>query len=230
MQHSEAYERFQSSRNIGYDQWHDGVGYDLDAFAAMPPQGRDEEARRVRESADPDWRDLELLGAHGGSESIEHLRHLLTHPSIDTRAHALDVLIDGGHAPGTVPDVQLSHIIDAIDDDNDEGMTMALLLAQDHAGFRSKLALVRGMIDKPALSLHFASALLDLAGLSDDTAAFDPKFRPTLLRLLPDNAASDRAAALHDIGRMLKIDLGSIPDAGTGKDIAWAEKTWPRAG
>jgi hypothetical protein len=228
MPHSEAYDRFLRSKQIGYDQWHDGTGYDLDAFAAMTPHERDEEARRAREAVSPDWRDLELLGAHGGEQSIKHLRDLLTHPSIDTRAHALDVLIDRGHTPGAVPDVQLSHIINAIDNDDDEGLTMVLLLAQDHAGPRAKLALVRGMIDKPALSLHFAATLLDLAGLSDDTAAFDPKFRPTLLRLLPDNAEADRVAAIQEIARLLKIDISALPEAGSGKDIAWADETWPR--
>jgi hypothetical protein len=226
---SDAYARFLSSKVIDHDQWREGEGYDLDAFAAMTQAERDAEAEAVIATAHPDWRDLEVLGAHGGKRCIEHLRDLLLHPSIDTRAHALGVLIDGGHTPGSVPDVQLAHVIDAIDNDDDEGMTHALLLAQNHAGPISKLALLRGMQSKPALALHFASALLDLAQLSDDMAAFDPKFRPTLLRLLPDNSQADRAKAFDEICRLMKIDPAKIPVQGDGQDFAWAEKTWPRA-
>jgi hypothetical protein len=225
--HSDAYEQFETSKDVGYDEWHEGIGYDLEAFAAMTPQERDAAAVDVRAMNDPDRRDLEVLGAHGSRESIEHLRHLLTHPAIETRAHALRVLIDRGHTPGAVPDVQLAHVLDAIIDD-DDGLTPALLIAQRHAGPMSKLALLRGAQSGPAIALHFASALLDLAGVSED-AAFGPKFRPVLLRLLPDNAAADRNAAFDEICRVLRIDPASIPKAGSGNEIAWAEKMWPRA-
>jgi hypothetical protein len=229
MTHSDAYQRFQSSRNIGYQQWHDGAGYDMEAFAAMTPAERDAEADAAIANVNPDWRDLEVLAAHGGRKCIEHLRGLLLHPSIETRAHALGELIDGGHTPGAVPDVQLAHIIDAIDNENDEGMTQALLLAQSHAGPISKLALLRGAKAKPALALHFVAALMDLAELSDDMAAFDPKFRPLLLRLLPDNAPADRAAAFGELCRLLGIDSSSIPSEDESQRWAWAERCWPRA-
>ena len=158
-----------------------------------------------------------------------HLRGLLLHPSIDTRAHPLGVLIDHNHTPGSVPDVQLAHIIDAIDDDDEhEGMTQTLLLAQDHAGPISRLALLRGMLDKPNLALHFADALMNLADLSDDMASFDPKFRPLLLRLLPDNAAAHRDAALSEVCRLLGIDRQAMP-AEEHHQRTWAERQWPRA-
>jgi hypothetical protein len=229
MPHSEAYERFQRSKSIGYEQWHDGIGYDLDAFAAMTPQERDDEARLARSTPRPDWRDLELLGSHGSNDSIARLRDLLTHPSIDTRAHALGVLIDGDHTPGSVADVQLAHVLDAVVDD-DDGLTQALLIAQDHAGPLSKLALLRGAQQRPEVALHFASALLDLSGLGGEggDAAFDPKLRPLMLRLLPDNDSADQAAAFRAVCGLLGIDSRTIPEPGSGRDITWAERTWPR--
>jgi len=220
-------ERYQKSKNIGYDEWREGEGYDLDAYAAMPVEQRDAEAASIRELSDPDWRDLEVLRVHGGKESIEHLRGLLLHPTIDTRAHALRELIDGDHTPGAVPDVQLSHIIDALEDD-DDGLTQTLILANHHGGPISKLALLRGANEKPGLSLHFMSALFDLAELSDDMAAFDPKFRPLLLRLLPDNATEDRAKAFKECCGLMKIDPEAIPDRDNTKAWSWAEETWPR--
>lgn len=229
MTHSPAYSQYQASKTIGYEQWHDGEGYDLEAFAQMTKAERDAEAQVAVALEDPDWRDLEILGAHGGKNCIARLRDLLTHSSIETRAQALDTLIEHDQTPGSVADVQLAHIIDAIDNDDDEGMTQALLLAEEHAGPRSKLALLRGAQEKPALSLHFASALLDMAGLSDDMAAFDPKFRPLLLRLLPDNDEADRKAAFKAVCKLLGIEPKSIPAPGSGKELSWAEATWPRA-
>lgn len=226
--HSPAYARYIASKAIDYERWHDGEGYDLDAFAAMTPAERDSEAAAIIANGEPDWRDLEVLGAHGTRACIEHLRGLLLHPSIETRAHALGVLIDHDHTPGSVADVQLAHIIDAIEDGDDDAVTPTLLLAQEHAGPISKLALLRGAKDKPSLALHFASALLDLAGISDDLAAFDPALRPLLLRLLPDNAADDRMAALDEVCRLMNIDHTSMPEAGSGADRTWAERIWPR--
>jgi hypothetical protein len=227
--HSDAHKRFEESKSIGHEEWHDGEGYDLRAYAEMTAVERETEARAVREMASPDWRDIEVLGAHGGKESIEHLRGLLLHPSIETRAHALGVLIEHNHTPGAVPDVQLAHIIDAIsDDDEHEGMTQTLLLAQDHAGPISKVALLRGMLDKPHLALHFADALMNLASLSDDVAAFDPRFRPLLLRLLPENAPADREAALNEVCRLLDVDRKSFPTE-EHQQRGWAEQQWPRA-
>lgn len=48
-------------------------------------------------------------------------------------------------------------------------------------------------------------------------AAFDPKFRPTLLRLLPDNNAGDRAAGFTKICRLLGIDPRKIPESGADR-------------
>jgi hypothetical protein len=39
------YSRFIESMNIGYMQWHDGTGYDLEALAAL----EDDERRQVEE-------------------------------------------------------------------------------------------------------------------------------------------------------------------------------------
>src|SRR5215471_11965677 len=214
MSSSEASQRFHVSQRIGYEQWHDGVGYDMEAYATMTPEERDAAAAVVRAKSHPDWRDLEVLGAHRSAASVTRLRELL--------AHALGELIDAGQTPGSVADVQLAHVIDAVTDD--DGFTAALLLASAHAGPLTKLALLRGAQLRPAVALHFAAALLDLAGLSRDDPAFDPRFRPVLLRLLPDNPKADRVAAFRQLCGWLNLDPDGIPEPGSGADRAWAER------
>src|SRR6185436_15021826 len=127
MADSEAYERFQKSTNIGYDEWHDGIGYDLDAFAQMTTEEKSRVAQVLRARGTLDWRDMEVLRLHGGNESFEKLRDLLATGSIDERAHALRELIEMGKMSGNVPDVQLAHVLDDID--GLAGMTTALMIA-----------------------------------------------------------------------------------------------------
>lgn len=227
---SPARAQFESSKNIGYEQWHDGVGYDMDAFAAMSPADRAAEAEIAMAKSDPDWRDLDVVAAHGTPECYAHLRDLLLHESIETRAHALGRLIDAGQTPGSVADVQLAHIIDALPDDSDHypDLTQAMYLAQQHAGPISKLSMLRGAQTRGTLALHLASHLLDLSIDCPDTAAFDPRFRPILLRLLPGNDQGDREAAFAEVCKALKIDPATIPDESSPDRWKWAEKTWPR--
>lgn len=231
MSQTDAYTRFLSSKNIGYEQWHDGVGYDMEAFAAMTPAEQDREVLIALEKDNPDWRDMDVLAAKNDHACFERLRDLLLHPSIETRGHALSRLIESGRTSGSVPDVQLAHIIDALPDDDDEfpAMTQALYLAHAHGGPISKLALLRGAKEKRALALSLSAALLDMKFDCPDTAAFDKRFRPLLLRLLPGNSESDREAAFAEVCDKLGIDATAIPERGDPHERAWAEKMWPRA-
>jgi hypothetical protein len=228
MERSDAYKKFLASKQIAHDQWREGEGYDLHAFAQMTQEEREEVTCEIRQMPRLGWRDLDVLGAQGAPESIERLRHILAERGqpMRTRASALRTLIDNDHTPGSVADVQLSHLIDEIDDDDD--LLPALDLASWHGGAMTYLALLRGAQDRPSISLHYAARLLDVAKLSDDMAAFDPKFRPTLLRLLPDNDPADRAAAFNQICEWLGIEPADIPKRGAANERKWAEMKWPR--
>ena len=50
-----------ASTTIGYEAWHDGVGYDLDALKALEGDDKAEAERFLLERAGSDWRDLEAL-------------------------------------------------------------------------------------------------------------------------------------------------------------------------
>jgi hypothetical protein len=127
MADSEAYERFLKSTNIGYEQWHDGIGYDLDAFAQMTLEEKERVVRDFRAKGSLDWRDMEILKLSGDRESFDKLRDVLATGSIDERASALRELIDMGKMSGSVPDVQLAHVLDAIN--GIAGLTTALTRA-----------------------------------------------------------------------------------------------------
>lgn len=60
--------RFQTSLNVGFDQWHDGIGYDLAALAEMSTQERESVrsvmASRIRNGS-AGWREVEVAGRSG---------------------------------------------------------------------------------------------------------------------------------------------------------------------
>jgi HEAT repeat protein len=87
---SEALNRFRASMATGYEQWHDGVGYDLDALRDMTPEERASTSLEVRTrlasaGATPDWRDMEAAHA---LELTDSLRALLDHPDAEVRLRA----------------------------------------------------------------------------------------------------------------------------------------------
>ena len=66
-----------ASTHIGYDEWHDGIGYDLDALGQLEGGERDEVQRWLLARANEDWRDLEALDALGSSAAKGAVRETL---------------------------------------------------------------------------------------------------------------------------------------------------------
>jgi hypothetical protein len=214
---SEAYERFQKSTKIGYAEWHDGTGYDLNAYAEMTAEEKDYVAQELRARGNLDWRDMEILKLHGGRESFDKLRDLLATGSIDERAHALRALIDMGKMSGNVPDVQLAHVLDDID--GIAGMTTALLLVSQYAGSLSNAALMRGARDRPGVAVNFSAMICFLAGITDEE--FDWKLRPLFLRLGEGTPDSDRNAAFAELCELAGVDPNRIPEQGRGSGVVF---------
>ena len=83
-----------------------------------------------------DWRDMEVLRVHNGPESFDRLREALASGGIEERAYALAELIKTGRMSSSVPDFQLSHVLDELTEIR--GLTIALQVARDHAGVRGR--------------------------------------------------------------------------------------------
>ena len=65
MSDASPYERFRRSMDIGFEEWHDGIGYDLDALAEATPEDRTAIETLLVPRAGNDWRDVEALAALG---------------------------------------------------------------------------------------------------------------------------------------------------------------------
>lgn len=87
---SDALQRFRQSMIIGFDQWHDGIGYDLEALAAMDEAERDSvrleiRARLLNAASGVEWRDMEAAAALGETDTLERL---LRHEDAEVRLRA----------------------------------------------------------------------------------------------------------------------------------------------
>jgi hypothetical protein len=95
---SEAWATFLASTHQNYDSWHDGLGYDLEALAGLPPI----EQNLIREwlhtklsdrQRQIELRELEAAAALGENELLSALTR---HPEHDVRLRAKDLLAKPG--------------------------------------------------------------------------------------------------------------------------------------
>ena len=129
---SDARRTFDASMVIGYEQWHDGIGYDLDALAKLTESERESVAAdliiRLR-SGDGSWRDVEALAALGTPQARHALEIALPRADLGLRLHIGRALAELGAA------VAMDKIIaDALRSaDRDGSHSFALDLAAQHA-------------------------------------------------------------------------------------------------
>ena len=216
MADSEFFQRFQKS----YEQWHDGIGYDLDAFASMSPEEKESVLSELRSKGSLDWRDMEVLALDDDRASFDKLRDVLASGSIGERASALRSLIDMGKIQASVCDFQLSHVLDDID--GFPGMTVALQLAEENAGPMSNAALLRGARDRPGVAVNFAGMICFLAGASDDE--FDWNLRPLFLKLGESETEAVPKEGFKELCKLIGIDPAAIPEKGRGMGVTFSRK------
>ncbi|MES1187576.1 MAG: hypothetical protein ABUL60_27405 [Myxococcales bacterium] len=201
---SDHFEKFRQSMSIGYIEWHEGIGYDLVALAALSP---DElvaaedllVARRVA-----DWRDLEALDQIGSSRALRELEHALRSKSVDIRIEAArrlaarSLLAEATIEAIIVEALRTTTILD--------GMVKTLAFAAEHpspAVLRTLLN--RSLHGNDDIRVHAAALVHFLHGGS--TSSFDMSFRPFYLRF----ASKNRQERL-DAYRELCTQIGVQPE------------------
>jgi hypothetical protein len=177
---TEAYKTFTASTNIGYEQWHDGIGYDLAALTKSTEQERAHVAARLirrLESGEGDWRDIEALAALDVPETREALERALPRAKPEMRLHIASALVAMGAS------VEIDRIIADIlrRGTYEDGLSQALDFAARHATpFLREVLLDCARNGKPDVRVHAAALSLYLAGKADE--AFDWNHRPFFLQ------------------------------------------------
>lgn len=190
---SEAFEKFRQSMNIGYYEWHDGIGYDLNALAALPPEDRlpAEDLVIARHAAD--WRDVEALDHIGSDRALHELKKALLAQSLDARIEAAERL-----ARRKLLDESAIEkvIVDALDRTTIlDGMvkTLSFATAYPTPAVRSKL-LSCALHGNDDIRVHAAALVHFLYGGSSEP--FDWAFRPFYLQFGSEDRDVRRSAYL----------------------------------
>lgn len=168
---SPALERFLKSMHIGFVEWHDGIGYDLDALKEMTPAELDYVEKIILPYKDRDWREVETLAALNTPASIQALKECLNSPNNDARLFAVRLLKEMN-----VVDRIEEVILDILPKTKiGDGLTYALSLAEKYPSeaIRRKVlwCALNGNND---IRIHCAAMALYLYGVASTT--FDNRF------------------------------------------------------
>ena len=182
--------RFERSLFIDYEQWHDGVGYDV---ATLRELTADERRRIEARLTPPDgWRDVEALAvlAKLGSDSARaELRRVSAAGSSEVRLAVLR------YAPELVDETaRTTALVEALDGATAfDSFTTTL---EQVAAFHPRPvidALWRGLETRQGeVASHYAGMIAFLHGKAD--SSFDWSMRPLLLEFKTEDAAARRAA------------------------------------
>lgn len=179
-----------ASTDIGYEQWHDGVGYDLGALAELKDDERDEAERWLLARADRDWRDVEGLLALGSEQARGAVVDQLCHGMIEIRLVAARRLPED---PAIEADREAAIVVGLGEATVMSGLTTALDLATEHQTPAVMDALFRAALrDDREMAIHAAALLAFLHGKAKEP--FDWDRGPFYLRFGEDEPAVRRAA------------------------------------
>lgn len=182
--------RFERSLFIDYEQWHDGVGYDVATLRELTA----EERRGIEARLTPPdgWRDVEALAviAKLGSDSARgELRRVATAGSSETRLAVLR------YAPELVDDAaRTTALVGALDSATAfDSFTTTL---EQVAAFHPQPvidALWRGLETRQGdVAMHYAGMIAFLAGKAD--SSFDWSLRPLFQEFKTEDSSARRAA------------------------------------
>lgn len=191
--------RFEQSLVIDYEKWHDGIGYDLDALAAMDRDQRAAAEGMLLARGVGDWRDVEALAWLDTTACRVALRRALEEGGAEIR------LAVARHAPDLVaPEVRAASLVSALATVTAfGGLTQALDEATDFHPPEVMAALWRGVSEREGqVAVHYAALLAYLHGKAE--APFDFAQRPFFLSFNTEDQA-ERAAAVAALRHRLGL-------------------------
>jgi hypothetical protein len=198
----DALEQFKASMEIGHEQWHDGIGYDLDALDAMSPEELLQAEELVIRQQLADWRDVEALDRMGSGRALAELEKGLRGRSLEVRLAAARRLHERGRlAAATLDGILVAALDDAI---AMNGLSRVLDLATEHPtpAVRQKL-LWCTLHGAPELRVHAAALVHFLHGCA--ASEFDWDHRPFYLRFA-DASLEERRAAHRELCAQIGVE------------------------
>ncbi len=125
---SPALEKFLKSMNIGFIEWHDGIGYDLTTLKELRGDELTQIETLLIARKDADWRDVEALAVLNTPRSIQALKECLDSRNVDAKLFAVRFLKEM-----EVEDRVTEIVVRTLPETKiGQGLTFALALAKDY--------------------------------------------------------------------------------------------------
>jgi hypothetical protein len=185
---------------MGYQKWHGGDGYDMDALKAATAEERTAVEAMLLNRGAKDWRDVEALAALGTLPAVEILKAATENPDPEIRTAVVRF------APNLVPDTKrVTSLIRALETAAIfGGLSQALDEAAEFHPEPVVDALFRGALKRDGeTAVQFAAMLMFVYGKANDP--FDWDQRPFFLRFNTENH-EDRTALFRELCQKLEVD------------------------
>lgn len=198
-EHSGEYQKFLKSLAIGYNEWHEGIGFDLDAISELKGDERGEAEALLldRMKSGGGWREIEALAQLDTTQARSAIHGALRSSNMETRLRAAEQLVEMGE------NISLEeYIIQALrHGDLYEGASRAIDLAVEHPTPAIRKALLElTLTGEREVRVHAAALVLYLAGQAEEP--FDWNHRPFFLRFGEDDVA-ERKSAYDELRRRI---------------------------
>jgi len=207
---SEAFETFRKSMSIGYEEWHDGIGYDLNALAEMDENELSRAEDLVVARNISDWRDVEALDRIGSDRALGEVKKALGSTAIEVQIPAAECLA----RRNLIAEEEVEGIIvEALDHATIlNGMVATLRFATAHpTPAVSRKLMWCALHGHDDLRVHAAALAHFLSGGS--SSEFDWAFRPFYLRFA-DKEMHARKSAFMEFCAMTGVDPLMIDSGG----------------
>jgi hypothetical protein len=193
-------QRFKASMKIGFEEWHDGIGYDSEAIRMASQAERDAIEQILINHSPRDWRDIEALAEINTKCARETIKEAIKDPNPVVRVAVTRFV------PNLVTDNERTKsITDALQSvEIFSGLSQVLLEVERYHPETVKEALIKGLLNREGgVAVHFVAMLFYLFGEAKEP--FDWKQRPFFLGFNTEDR-KERVKVFREVCQKLKIN------------------------
>jgi hypothetical protein len=193
-------QRFEASMKIGFEEWHDGIGYDIEAIRIASQIERDAIEQIIINHNPRDWRDIEALAEINSKCAREIIKKAIKDPNPVVRVAVVrftpDLVTDNERSQSITDALQSAEIFN--------GLSQVLDEVERYHPQEVKEALITGLLNRKGdVAVLFAAMLFYLFGCAKKP--FDMKQRPYFLRFNTEDK-KERFEVFRDLCQKLKIN------------------------
>ena len=194
------FQRFRVSMNIGFEEWHDGIGYDIEALRMVSQEERDAIEQILINHYPRDWRDIEALAEINTKRARETIKEAMKDPNpvvrIAVTRYAPDLVTDSERTKSVVDALGSAEIF--------FGFAQVLDEVERYHPEEVKDALIKGLLTREGdIAVLYAGMLFYLFGEAEEP--FDWGRKPFFLRFNTENR-KERLKVFQELCRKLRIN------------------------